>query len=469
MKAISMIVVATFATGLLVLLAFAAPDPMSATNSDSDAAETDSEIRAKLVVHEWGTFTSFSGSDGIKLEFRPLADNDLPRFVYNRDRLESYLLSKPSIPAVQRMETPVTYFYTPVERNVAVKVAFPQGLLTEFYPPAKAIIPRLELAGLDSGSKAPALKDSSLDWGLVHLIPRSALTPAVQDAELGRRLGQHLERTMVPDAERHLPYAAARDTDSAIVQVRNDRQSDSATGIPRADYFEKFLFYRGLGNFELPLMLTAHSSDGLTLENLGSVEIRSLFLVTVEGRRLSYEHVDCIAAGGKLSMRQSQTSATIGQLGDAVASALIAEGLYPKEAHAMVKTWSDSWFREEGTRLFYILPQTMTDRLLPLTVDPQPDEMVRVMVGRLEFMTPSDEQRTLELVRRSWRSRNSADSERKDDTRSSELSALFAMGRLAEPALARVCAVTDDVELKQEVALLVRELRTEYERNQEHH
>ena len=25
----------------------------------------------KLVVHEWGTFTSFAGSNGVNLEFRP--------------------------------------------------------------------------------------------------------------------------------------------------------------------------------------------------------------------------------------------------------------------------------------------------------------------------------------------------------------------------------------------------------------
>jgi hypothetical protein len=33
----------------------------------------------------------------------------------------------------------------------------------------------------------------------------------------------------------------------------------------------------------------------------------------------------------------------------------MAQGLFPKEAHAMVDTWRDSWF-EEGTRAFYILP-----------------------------------------------------------------------------------------------------------------
>jgi len=34
-----------------------------------------------LTVHEWGTFSTFSGSDGVNLKFQPY-DNDLPDFVH---------------------------------------------------------------------------------------------------------------------------------------------------------------------------------------------------------------------------------------------------------------------------------------------------------------------------------------------------------------------------------------------------
>ena len=44
---------------------------------------------------------------------------------------------------------------------------------------------------------------------------------------------------------------------------------------------------------------------------------------------------------------------------------LIARGLYPKEAQAMLNTWRDSWFKE-GTRLFYIVPTQMIESILPL-------------------------------------------------------------------------------------------------------
>ncbi len=42
------------------------------------------EPSGKLIVHEWGTFTTFSGSNGVHLDFRPLQDNELPYFVANR-------------------------------------------------------------------------------------------------------------------------------------------------------------------------------------------------------------------------------------------------------------------------------------------------------------------------------------------------------------------------------------------------
>ena len=52
--------------------------------------------------------------------------------------------------------------------------------------------------------------------------------------------------------------------------------------------------------------------------------------------------------------------------------ALVEQGLYEKEARAMVNTWQDQWFAEEGTRVLYLLPRAWTDRTLPLQVSPRP-------------------------------------------------------------------------------------------------
>src|SRR4026209_2599939 len=72
-----------------------------------------------LVVHEWGTFTSIAGEHGEQVEWFALeGQNDLPCFV---ERFR-YFRAKSAIAAPVRMETPVLYFYAPLETAVDVSV-----------------------------------------------------------------------------------------------------------------------------------------------------------------------------------------------------------------------------------------------------------------------------------------------------------------------------------------------------------
>lgn len=140
----------------------------------------------------------------------------------------------------------------------------------------------------------------------------------------------------------------------------------------------------------------------------------------------------------------------------AVEKSLVAEGLYEKEAQAMVNTWRQSWFREEGTRLFYTVPPRITNELLPLHIEPAPTELVRVLVGRMEIMTPSQERSILEVVKRSAAARKAQADE---NAPSPVLSDVMSLGRLAEPALVRASNITPDGELQSEAARLIEELR----------
>src|SRR4026208_1094503 len=80
----------------------------------------------------WGTFTSVQGADGIQLEWNPLVTTDLPKFVYDRNRPHPggrrpafrEFASKSAFVTLQRMETPVIYFYADEEVTVDVKVRF---------------------------------------------------------------------------------------------------------------------------------------------------------------------------------------------------------------------------------------------------------------------------------------------------------------------------------------------------------
>src|SRR5436189_4097534 len=86
-----------------------------------------------FVAHEWGTFTSVQGADGIQLEWNPLITTDLPSFVYDRARRpfagykgQNPFGAKGVAGTLQRMETPVIYFYSDREQTVNVAVNFPQ-------------------------------------------------------------------------------------------------------------------------------------------------------------------------------------------------------------------------------------------------------------------------------------------------------------------------------------------------------
>jgi len=82
---------------------------------------------------------------------------------------------------------------------------------------------------------------------------------------------------------------------------------------------------------------------------------------------------------------------------------LVSAGLYQKEAAAMVETWRDSWF-EEGARLLYIVPRQSVDAILPLDIVPQPKDVARVFVGRVELFTS----RTLSDVKTALENRDRA-------------------------------------------------------------
>src|SRR5690349_12996096 len=69
-----------------------------------------SDRKSGYIAHEWGTFTSVQGADGVLLNWRPLETSRLPSFVYdwNKPGLNRSLrmLTKGGLTSLQRMETP---------------------------------------------------------------------------------------------------------------------------------------------------------------------------------------------------------------------------------------------------------------------------------------------------------------------------------------------------------------------------
>jgi hypothetical protein len=350
------------------------------------ARHTRSAVRApaqdNLVVHEWGTFTSIAGKDGVALEWRPLnGPVDLPKFVHTIQEGDAGLRNAPKadLTAVVRMETPVIYFYSNNEMDVSVKVDFPKGKITEWYPQARLV-------------------RTGINWGRFKVMPGAAIN--------------------LPAEYSPSHYFAARETDSAPVQVC------STDGKPAQQ--EKFLFYRGVGTFDLPLSVKL-DGDKLLLKNLSTKKIERLIVFENGGGKIGYRMLDAFT--GETISERPTLDANIDLLIGDLKQTLVAAGLYEKEAEAMIKTWRTSWF-EEGMRVFYILPRETTDTVLPIDIDPKPTQLVRVLVGRAEVITPEMEktvQKQVSMLANPWPA-----------VREEAMLAIRKYGRFSEPILKRL-------------------------------
>ncbi|MBL8889373.1 MAG: hypothetical protein JNL67_05310 [Planctomycetaceae bacterium] len=419
----------------------------------------------KFIVHEWGTFTTFSGSNGVHLDFRPLKDQELPGFVFDRANQSGYLwFGKGRLKTRVRMETPVTYFYTDVERRIHVDVEFPRGLLTEFYPPVRSQYPPFDDKTATSEDGEP-IGNGKLHWGEITLIPTAQLRPPVSDILTSQILGDHLATTIFPEAHGN-HYDAARHTDSAIVHMRLESEATKTpTGQgPTGDFFEKFLFYRGVGKFEIPVSVTSEVPGVLNVTNHGREVLRRAIVYQLNGETITYEIVPNVAPGKSVTVRQSNRPVEMNTVAEILRQELVAAGLYEKEATAMINTWTSSWFMEQGTRLFYMVPQETTDRELPLHISPQPDEQLRVMVGRVEIMSASEEQRLIGIVKQAAEQRLTNLNQQLAQGVEHPVAPIIVpeefrqLGRLAEPALHRLRDVSLDANVRNEAEAILAQL-----------
>lgn len=422
----------------------------------------------EFIMHEWGTFTTFSGSDGVFLEYRPLAQQhaDLPGFVWDRStssRSGMPVFSKRRVSARVRMETPVAYFYTDRVRSVNVNVDFPKGMLTEFYPPARVVLPQFDPK--TAYGDGETIGNSSLDWGRVDLIPTERLVPDVADEELRDKLIADMVAQLLPSSRGNDHYGAARATDSALVRIerdntfaKHDEMSQSLSVNPES-YFEKFLFYRGVGKFTLPYAAT-YSNDTVSLANNGDMPMNAAILIDADGDKIRAAKIGRVDAGKSIPFPNTEPVSE-DALCELVQQSLVDEGLYAKEAAAMVNTWRKSWFTENGTRVLYMVPPKLTDELIPLQISPAPKESLRVLVGRMEIMSPADEKKMADAVAESAAHRKAFFANKNRDPKVSYAipKSISNFGRMTEPALARVAALATNDVVRNETASLISQLR----------
>ena len=291
-----------------------------------------------LTVHEWGTFTSVAASDGGAESWVSLSPPaDLPCFVYHL----SSICVKCGLATV-RMETPVVYFYAPRPLMASVHVDLPHGLITEWYPQAK------QFSQLGEGYTYGG--DGNIEWPAVQVSPGAA--------------------EAFPNAGDGSHYYAARETDAAPLQV--------------GDQSEKVLFYRGILDFDIPV-LPRFLSDGKLEVRTQATSVGFAILFVNRNGRVGFRVIRDLR--DKVLLDAPELTADVSAVQQELASGLKVAGLFPKEAAAMIETWRDSWF-DEGTRIFYLVPSKTVDQVLPIRISPAPSAMERVFVGRVEILSP---------------------------------------------------------------------------------
>lgn len=353
----------------------------------------------KLVVHEWGTFTALQNERGEQLPGINIDDEPVPKFVHNLNPhvlQSSYALREIFAKGAPRrhpyvtvrLETPVIYFYPPGGTGspgaspshghplkLDVDVSFRGGWLTEFYPYA---IPY-----------APGLKENSFEFG--------PITPQTMGRLTWRNLTIGTDRTG-PPTEEHV--------------WTTPRQTEATPVVTPEGEAEQYLFYRGVGNFNVPLsiahdtkagQLTIRGNFSDVLESGEQAKVSAAWLVHIRSDgRTAFRRIEPFTAtsdtGTVLATLSSRfddgdyRALNIETLRGQMLEALVAEGLFEDEAYAMLRTWDRAYFQKPGLRVFFTVPRKWTDFRLPLQVS-APAKIERVMMGRIELVSP--EQRAL--------------------------------------------------------------------------
>ena len=336
-----------------------------------------------LVIHEWGTFTSLQDEAGRTLGGINTDDEPVPSFCHDLDSLliartgemppvlyKGVASCRPDV--TMRLETPVLYFHLPsgasTPLTASIKVAFRGGWLTQFYPTA-------EPAGFVPQDTLTEATTGTLTWNDLKI-------------GVGAKGPETSERV----------WTAPRDVQALSVRATNNES-------------EKFLFYRGVGHVECPLQVR-RTADSTRLEGRSQIEpalancrpmsvqhlwlasfraggecaFRSLPPVTLEARSTSADPTPLFSVPAQFTGDQ-YSAANLSELRTEMRLVLQQEGLYADEAEALLNTWELSYFKSAGLRLFFMVPRAWTDARLPLDVS-VPCEIKRVMVGRLELVTP---------------------------------------------------------------------------------
>jgi hypothetical protein len=330
-----------------------------------------------FVVHEWGTFTTLTGSDGVLLpglyheeEYLPYFVQHFPGFSGSGFIHKGLYLQCDNV--TLKMETPVIYFYSDKARSISVRVDWPAGTISQWYPYCSAGEIPSYYGTIDFATQ----HNGWIQWNANILAHSPSDTTG-----------------MWKDGETHT-WQAPRATDANII-------TDSLGNV------EKYLFYRGVGNASFMdggtnanyFLKTTFQGNTLNIENLTHYNILYGFVFERKVDEITGDSINVIWWSGAINDGEKiqctppavNVASTFEPTLTTFRNKLVEKGLFLKEADAMIDTWRQSYFGTPGVRVLWIVPKVATSKSLPMSITPKPDDIQRILVARSEILTPQFE------------------------------------------------------------------------------
>jgi hypothetical protein len=220
-----------------------------------------------------------------------------------------------------KMETPVLYFYSEPGLDITAKVGFKGGTISQWFPErssgeANPVGPVVDMAATPY--------ESGITWK-AKVLPRGTVKDPTHAATTAEWTSPHY-------------------TNSNLIEG------------PQGE-IEKFLFYRGLGNFPMSVSLRFDDKGDLVVKNGGDEAIPYLMV---------YDHTQSDSIGfpadvwwqGPMAAGEAKVlpkptpieyPASMAAM-DSLHIAMVKAGLYDDEARALLNTWYNGYFIENGLK-----------------------------------------------------------------------------------------------------------------------
>lgn len=322
----------------------------------ADVRQADEAAVKGFTVHEWGVFRVHDDADFANADLRAQWD-ELPAFVYGQTTTRDWplYLAPPMV-----VFKPVLFFHAPRALPVDVRVEFASGLPAVWWP-ATGYPAHNEGNYNFPDPTRPEKADKTarrLEWKLHLKQPLRAVQPPPEFKPLDKR---HWMQTL---------RAVKCDEVFAPVGERSSGTTER----------EKFVYYDGL----LPRVQALSvqiAKDTVALKNREQFAVFDIWVIDnrdVNRPRVARLPRLDVGDGARLELTAQQGERWADAAGKTLTMQLKDAGLNEDEAAALTAIWTADFFHSAGVTLFYRLPQEQYDRLLPLTVKPSPEKIVRV-------------------------------------------------------------------------------------------